>query len=172
MVRKKMYKRIQKLKRNGCGKIKIAATLGMDPATVRKYYYMQPEEYNEYQIDLLERKKAFEAFGHEILEVYELNDFKRLNMSAVYDYLEERFNELPGNEQTLRNYIHHLLGTGRLKLCTGKRWYEKVPQMPYGKQLQIDFGIYKTKSGLKLYIFGAVLSDHTQYCWTKYLNIV
>jgi hypothetical protein len=30
--------------------------------------------------------------------------------------------------------------------------------MPYGKQLQIDFGTYKTKSGLKLYIFGAVLS--------------
>lgn len=158
MVRKKMYKRIQKLKRNGYGKIKITAMLGLDPATVRKYYYMRPEKYNEYQVDLLERKKAFEAFEHEILEVYGLNDFKRLNMSAVYDYLEERFTDLPGNEQTLRNYIHHLLETGRLKLCTGKRWYEKVPQIPYGKQMQIDFGIYKTKSGLKLYIFGAVLS--------------
>jgi len=42
MVRKKMYKRIQKLKRNGYGKIKITAMLGLDPATVRKYYYMRP----------------------------------------------------------------------------------------------------------------------------------
>jgi len=30
--------------------------------------------------------------------------------------------------------------------------------MPFGKQLQIDFGEYTTRSGLKLYIFSAVLS--------------
>jgi len=158
MVRKKMYKKIQKLKRSGYSKTKIARMLCIDPATVRKYYHMQPEEYNLYQVDLQERGKAFEAYEHEILEVYELNDFKRLNMSAIYDYLEERFIELPGNEQTLRNHVHYLIGTGQLKLSTGKRCYEKVPQMPYGKQMQIDFGTYKTKSGLKLHIFGAVLS--------------
>jgi len=33
-----------------------------------------------------------------------------------------------------------------------------VDELPFGKQLQIDFGEYKTPSGLKLYIFGAVLS--------------
>ena len=33
-----------------------------------------------------------------------------------------------------------------------------MAELPYGKQLQIDFGEYRTKSGLKLYIFAAVLS--------------
>jgi hypothetical protein len=158
MVRKKMYKRIQKLKRDGYGKTKIAEILNLDPATIRKYFSMQPEEYNKYQVDLLERKKAFEGFEHEIFEVYKHNDFKKLNMSAVYDYLEEKFDNLPGNEQTLRNYVHYLQQTGRLKFNTGNRWYEKVLPLPYGRQLQIDFGTYKTKIGLVLYIFGAVLS--------------
>lgn len=158
MVRKKMYKRIQKLKKNGQSKKKISKLLSLDPATVRKYFSMHPEEYNKYQADMLERKKAFEAFEQEILEVYKLNDFKKLNMSAVYDYLEEKLDSLPGNEQTLRDYIHYLMQTGSLKLNCEKRWYEKVPPLPYGKQLQIDFGVYKTKSGFKLYIFGVVLS--------------
>ena len=36
--------------------------------------------------------------------------------------------------------------------------YMKVPELPFGKQLQIDFGEYRTGSGLDLYIFAAVLS--------------
>jgi transposase len=158
MVRKKMYQRIQKLKRNGYGKTKISEMLGLDPATVRKYFSMPPEEYNQYQAELVERKKAFESYEHEIIDVYRLNKFKKLNMSAVFDYLEERFRSLPGNEQTLRNYIRHLVHTGRIKFRSETRLYEKVPPLPYGKQLQIDFGTYKTPSGLVLFIFGAVLS--------------
>jgi transposase len=158
MVKKKMYKRIQKLKRQGYGKSKIAEKLDMDPATIRKYFPMTPSEYNHYQFGLLERKKAFKDFEQEILAVYEANDNKKLNMAAVYDYLEERYDTLPGNEQTLRNYIRSLLNTGKITFSTVNRCYITVPPLPYGKQLQIDFGTYTTKSGLTLYIFGAVLS--------------
>jgi hypothetical protein len=80
-----------------------------------------------------------------------------LEVSTVYFTLPKYIN-LPGNEQTLRNYIHYLIEAGQLKLNIGKRFYKKVPPLPYGKQMQIDFGTYKTKNGLKLYIFGAVLS--------------
>ena len=34
----------------------------------------------------------------------------------------------------------------------------KVPELPFGKQMQLDFGQYKCRSGLKLFIFAAVLS--------------
>jgi hypothetical protein len=34
-----------------------------------------------------------------------------------------------------------------------------VPELPYGKQLQLDFGEYKQKNGMKMYIMGAVLSS-------------
>ena len=38
------------------------------------------------------------------------------------------------------------------------RMNSKVPELPLGKQMQLDFGQYQSRNGLKLYIFVAVLS--------------
>lgn len=158
MVKRKMYQKIQELKTKGYGKLAIGRKLKLDPATVRKYYSMSAEEYREYQITTLERKKVFEKFKKEILSVYEANGNKVLNMSGVYDFLEEKYGELPAGEKSLRNYIHYLEEIGELEYESKTRAYVKVPELPYGKQMQLDFGEYKTKSGLKLYIFALVLS--------------
>jgi len=153
-----MYLQIQKLKNRGLSKSEISGELGIDRHTVRKYYSMSPEEYRHYLIHVIERKKSFDGYEEEIKELYSLNDFKKLNMAAVYDFLEERYGELPGNEQTLRNYIHCLVKNEVLVFTDRQRMYTSVGPLPYGKQLQIDFGEYRTKRGWKLYIFGAVLS--------------
>ncbi|MDD8020085.1 MAG: hypothetical protein PHU81_02710 [Acidobacteriota bacterium] len=41
--------------------------------------------------------------------------------ATVYDYLEERYWSLPGNEQTLRNYLGYLSRTVRLQFKEGVR---------------------------------------------------
>ncbi len=158
MVKGKMYQRIQDLKKKGYGKLEIGRELKIDPATVRKYYSMSIVEYRVYQETTLTREKVFDDYKDEILAVYESNENRRLNMSGVYDYLEEKFTELPAGEKSLRNYIHFLERTGELKYTNKVRLYAKVPELPYGKQMQLDFGEYKLKSGLKLYIFAVVLS--------------
>jgi transposase len=158
MVDRKMYQRIQKLKKKGYGKLAIGRNLKIDPATVRKYYSMSAEEYREYQNETLTREKVFDNYKGEILSVYESNDNRKLNMNAVYDYLEEKYTKLPGGEKSLRNYIHFLERTGKLEYQNTARLYVKVPELPYGKQMQLDFGEYKLKSGLKIYIFALVLS--------------
>jgi hypothetical protein len=104
------------------------------------------------------RDKVLEEYERDILEVYETNEFKRLNMSSVYDYLEERYGEMPANEQTLRNYINYLIQTDKLRLDERLRTYTKVPELPFGRQMQLDFGQYRCRSGFKLFIFAAVLS--------------
>ena len=52
----------------------------------------------------------------------------------------------------------YLIETNQLDLEEDLRVYMKVPELPFGKQLQLDFGEYRTGSGLALYIFAAVLS--------------
>jgi len=79
-------------------------------------------------------------------------------MSAVYDYLEEKYGTLVASEQTLRNYIGYLITTDKLRLNEKIRVYRKVPELPFGRQMQLDFGQYRCKSGLKLYIFASLLS--------------
>ena len=162
MVRKSMYQKIQTFKRQGFSKAQISRKLELDPATVARYYDMSESEYLEYRQSHTNRDKAFDQYKEDILDVYRENDFKKLPVSAVFDYLEEKLGEkheqLPGNEQTLRNYIKYLIDMGQITFKGAVRIYQKVPELPYGKQLQIDFGEYKTRSGLKLYIFAAVLS--------------
>jgi transposase len=48
--------------------------------------------------------------------------------------------------------------TNQLEFRTRDRRYRQVPEQPYGKQLQVDFGEYRTRSRCKLYIFAAVLA--------------
>ncbi|MBR3235742.1 MAG: hypothetical protein IKG11_09020 [Atopobiaceae bacterium] len=86
--------------------------------TVRKYYNMDhvPED-NHAKV----RKHAafdVEPLASAIVEIVERNP--GCYMSSVYDVLVERFVEsgemeaLPGNEQTLRNYIRRLHEEGRI----------------------------------------------------------
>ena len=158
MVDKKMYRKIQSLKKRGYGKDRIKDSLKLDPATVRKYFNMGPSEYEAYQKSTLERQKIFEGYEKEVLDVYRENGNQRLSMSAVYDFLEERHKELPGSEKSFRNFIHHLEKAGKLRYAANLRLYQKVEDLPFGRQMQLDFGEYKQRNGKKLYIFGAVLS--------------
>jgi hypothetical protein len=158
MINKVMFKQVQAFRRQGYSKGAIVKALEFDPRTVAKYFAMEEEDYRAYRQDHLFRDKAFDDLRSEILEVYEANDFRTLQVSSVYDYLEEKYGVLPGNEQTLRNYIGYLIRTDSLRLDENVRLYTKVPELPFGKQMQLDFGRFRCRSGLVLYIFTALLS--------------
>ena len=166
MVSKRMYQKIQAFKRQGLLKAEISRKLKLDPETVAKYYDMSEQEYLNYKRVHKYRDKAFDQLKDSIVEVYRANGCQKLSMCAVFDYLEEKKGEqLPGNEQTLRNYIRYLSEIGELSFETKQRIYKKVAELPLGKQLQIDFGEYTMRGGLKLYIFASVLSaSRYKYC--------
>jgi transposase len=158
MIEKTMFREVQTFKRQGYSKGAIGRALELDPRTVAKYFAMGEEEFRAYRREHLFRGKAFDPFRSEILEVYEANGFRRLQVSSVYDYLEEKRGTLPANEQTLRNYIGYLVQTDRLHLEESARLYGRVPELPFGKQMQLDFGRHRCRGGLALYIFAALLS--------------
>ena len=159
MIKKAMFKKVQELKRQGFSKAAIGQALELNPRTVAKYFDMEEEAYREYHRDHLFRDKAFDDLRREIFEVYEANSFHPLPVSSVYDYLEEKYGSLPANEQTLRNYISYLVRTESLRLDGNMRIYTKVPALPFGRQMQLDFGQYRCRGGLRLYIFAALLSS-------------
>ena len=66
MVERKMYQQIQSLKKQGSGKLAIGRKLKIDPATVRKYYPMNAEDYLKYQKETLHREKIFDDYKDEI----------------------------------------------------------------------------------------------------------
>jgi len=165
MVNKLMYQKIQYFKRKGFSKAEIVRETGFNKRTVWKYYKMSEKQYVKYIEKVRFRAKIFEPFKFNIFEVYKENEFQELEKSAVYDYLEEKLVSLPGTERSFRNYITYLIDTEQLKINSNSRIYYPVDDLPFGQQLQIDFGEYRKKRELKLYIFAAVLSaSRYKYC--------
>jgi len=164
MVKIKMYRGIQQMKSHGYNISRISDDLQLDRKTVRKYYYMSETDYQRYQRTLENRSKLLDPYKADILKIYHDNDNIKLNMAAVYDYLLELYGELPCSEKTLRNLINLMIFNGELILKRSIRQYSKVPDLPFGKQLQLDFGSYTMPSGLKIYIFTAVLSASRYKC--------
>ena len=117
MLTKTKMQEIQDLKLQGYTKadiIRYYEAQGRKPPsrpTLSKYYDMDviPDDPGA----KLAKPKTFdvEPFRSTIVRILEANSGKSFCMSSVYDVLEEKFIEngdyekLPGNQQTLRNYI-------------------------------------------------------------------
>ena len=153
MLAKTTMQEIQDLKLQGYTKAGIKAYYeekGLKPPsrpTIDKYYSMDvlPDNPGE----KLAKNKSFdvEPFKSAIIQILETNRHKNFCMSSVYDVLQEKFIEngdyetLPGNEQTLRNYIHYLENSGQIDLSPEhRRVYDYVFDIPPGEQMLIDFG--------------------------------
>ena len=97
----------------------------------------------------LSKDKAFDVspFKETIIAILEDNSRNDFCISSVYDVLEEKFIEngdmeaIPGNEQTLRNYVHYLEESGQINDNEKhRRVYDHVFDTPPGEQMLIDFG--------------------------------
>lgn len=156
-----MFHEIHKLKRGGRKLSQIASFLGMDKRTVKKYLAMSEQEFNDLQEQPPSRNKK--------LDEYE--EFVRIRIEAcleassaqVHDWLKEchpHFIEV--SEKTIYNFVLHVREKYNLLLEFAIREYQQVPELPYGRQAQIDFGEYNmTNSGKqrkKVYFFSLVLA--------------
>ena len=171
MLTKTMMQKIQDLKMQGYAEQEIAEQLakqgGKIPSkpTIRKYYRMDviPDDPGSH----LAKDKAFdvEPFRSAIIEVLRNNENnKTLCISSVYDVLEEKFidtglfRELPGNQQTLRNYVRYLREHDVVSSTPkNSRVYDYVDNTPPGEQMLIDFGQKKIAAGIVIHFICMLL---------------
>lgn len=124
--------------------------------TIRKYYNLNtvPDSPNKN----LQKDKVFdhEPFRGTIIEILKNNSRSKYCISSVYDVLEEKFIEngtmkaLPGNQQTLRNYIKYLREKGIVEdKPENRRIYDYVFDTPPGEQMLLNFGEELLVPGLR-----------------------
>ncbi|MRS05992.1 hypothetical protein EG832_22655, partial [bacterium] len=139
--------------------------------TIRKYYGMDgiPEIPNQN----LQKDKAFdsEPFRSAIIEIVRNNPRDHYCISSVYDVLIEKFVEkglvetLPGNEQTLRNYIRYLQDNGIIDTTPeNRRIYEYVFNTPPGEQMLLDFGQEHIAPGINIHFICMLLRYSRLFC--------
>jgi len=122
--------------------------------TIRKYYNMDEELSTEHMAEAYVKEKAFDDphCKQLIIRTLEVNG-PEITISSVYDLLQEKLvesgvlKELPGNEQTLRNYCKYLKQEGLVvsdRRGKRSRTYDEVTTPPPGKQMQGSSTLYRT----------------------------
>lgn len=133
-----MYIDIRRLKSKGFSNSGIAKMLGISRPTVIKYVNMDE---NEFESELESRKlrvKKPDIYRKEILMW--LKQYPGMTSAQVYDWLEEKYQEIKFSEATLRSYIRELRIEHNIPKETKIREYEAVDELPMGQQMQVDFG--------------------------------
>ena len=173
MLAKQLMQEIQDLKLRGYTQTEIMdyfVDQGLKPPsrpTISKYFNMDviPDNPGE----KLAKDKVFdvEPFKATIIATIEANTDKDFCISSVYDLLEEKFIEngdydsLPGNEQTLRNYVHYLEDSGQIDTSDEhRRVYDHVFDTPPGEQMLIDFGEETISKKLSIHFICLLLLRH------------
>lgn len=161
-----MYHEIHRLKREDNLKVsQIARKLVIDKRTIKKYLNMSEEEYLNYLEKQSDRKK--------LLDKYE--DFVKARLEAVpeassaqiHDWLKEHHKDfITVSEKTVFNFVLSVRNKHGIPKPFHYREYSQVDELPYGKQVQADFGEYNmtTIEGKrkKVYFFSMVLSRSRQ----------
>ena len=159
-----MYSEIHQLKAIGLNKAQVARRLAIDVKTVTRYWEVAPDQFHVMQQAGRNGSSKLKKYQDVIVKWLEAHP--DMSAAQVLDWLKEHYGDFSVRERTLRRYINELRKKHNLPKPVETRQFQAVPELPPGKQMQLDFGqkkVRNTDGGYNtLYCMGAVLA-HSRY---------
>jgi len=153
-----------RLKVIGLNKAQVARKLELDVKTVSKYWDADPDTFHEIRQAGRGRSRKLKNYRDVILKW--LREHPDMSAAQVLDWLKEYYDDFSVRERTLRRYIDELRKKNHLPKPVQSRQYQAVPELPPGKQVQVDFGQTRARNTgggyTTLYVMGIVLA-HCRY---------
>ena len=131
-----VYSKIQQFRSAGFSQRQVARRLGINRKTVKRYWEMPVDEYEEMSSTVC-RMQYLDKYQARILEW--LREFPDLTAAQVCDWLREHYRD-EVSERTVSRYVKQVREEYGLKKSAAPREYEAVPELPMGQQMQVDFG--------------------------------
>ncbi|MDD4148336.1 MAG: IS21 family transposase [Candidatus Cloacimonetes bacterium] len=128
--------KILQLKEKGFKQARVASMLGIHRNTVKRYWDMSADEFEENTFTVNRTKLLSEYEG---TIVRWLTEYPSTSAAQVCDWLKEHYNEY-FKERTVSRYVKDLRIKYSLKKTARPRDYEAVEELPVGQQIQVDFG--------------------------------
>lgn len=156
-----MYHEVNKMKRDGHSISYIANYLVVNWRTVKKMLSMDDRQYEQYLLSQSQRDKELAPYEHFVKK--KLGLFPETSASQMHDWLKEYDSNFPDvHSKTVYNFVMWVRQKHGIPKERKYREYSVVQELPFGKQAQVDFGIYnmrKSTGGVKkVYFFAMVLS--------------
>ena len=163
-----MYSKIQELKEQGFTKNKTAKLLGINRATVKRYWSMSADDYEQYRHSI--RKSSVLDKHRAIIECW-LKRYPCISSAQICDWLKENYSE-NFKERTVSRYVKNLREQLGIKKCDSPREYSAVDELPPGKQTQVDFGEMSMPDtngkGYTKVRFAVFVLSHSRYKFTYF----
>lgn len=162
-----MWYKVNELWNTGLNKSQISRELGIDRCTVRKYLNMNEASFVHWIKQPRNLPKKLSPYYKFVKNL--LGTTPYLSAAQVEDRLKENFNDLPSvNSKTVYNFVKSIREQHDLQKCKTEsvRQYQKLPEVDYGSEAQVDFGEYNMQTikgnRRKVYFFVMVLSRSRQ----------
>ena len=160
-----MYYEVHRLKREGLKPSQIGRHLVLDYRTVMKYLTMKEQEYQDFIKSRSIRNKILAPY-EEFIKT-RLGNCEEASAAQVHDWLKEHHEDFVDvDAKTVFNFVLYVRSKHGIPKPFNHRDYEKVEELPYGQQTQVDFGESNmtTEEGKrkKIYFICFVLSRSRQ----------
>lgn len=163
----RVYSQIQQLKEKGFKKANVAKQLGINRRTVNRYWNLQADQYKENMAAIC-RSSLLDNYEDRIL--LWLKTYPTLSAAQVCDWLKEYYHA-DFSERTVSRYVKNLRRKHNLKKAPNPRSYEAIPELPMGKQVQVDFGEkwMVDPEGTRVKVrFAAFVLAHSRYKYAEF----
>jgi len=169
-----MWYKVKELHEKGLNKSQISKQVGIDRGSVRKYLLMNEEEFHKW----IQNNKHLPHKLSPYLKFVksELTQFPFLSAAQIEDRLKENFTDLPDiHSKTVYNFVHKIREQYGIEKPAKEdfRQCEKLQELPYGVQAQVDFGEFLMQTNqekrTKIYFFCIVLSS-SRYKFVYFQN--
>ena len=133
-----MYYRIKKYLSEGFSISKISRELNISRKTIYFYNSMNEQQFMDWNAQA--NKKELKLSRHEEFVRSLLSKQQDFSAAQIHDRLLELEPDLLVTERTTFNFVQYIRQKHNLpKPPINRRVYESVPELPYGKQAQVDF---------------------------------
>ena len=102
---------------------------------------MSEEEFVEYQEVIKARTRELDAY--EGFVKIKLEKYPQTSSAQMHDWLKEHYDHFPGvSTKTVYNFVMRIRQQHNIPKTGKQRDFCIVEEQPYGKQAQVDFGVY------------------------------
>ena len=156
-----MYHELHHLDRLGFSRAKVAHYLDIDTRTAKRYLNMSEAEYEQSLLRISQRTRLLSPY--EDFVKGRLTEYPETSTAQIHDWLKENYQDFPEVcQRTIYNYVTFVRHTHNIPYLSIHRDFFPVEELPFGKQAQVDFGVYNLRLSdakrKKVYFFAMVLS--------------
>ena len=158
-----MWYKVKDLTEQGYNKSQIRRETGLDRSTIRKYQKMEEDAFHSWIKQRRNLPGKLSQYQDYVKGILQKAPF--LSAAQVEDRLKEHYGNLPDiHSKTVYNFVQSIREKYHIPKPSNHehRIFEKLPDTPFGKEAQVDFGEtwMQTKAGKrkKVYFFAISLS--------------